>query len=231
MSDLRVALVAEGPTDFEIISAALKAICGHRTFVLTQLQPEKTLPALGTGWGGVMRWCMATGDRHQGSLDLDPTLESFDLLILHLDLDVALGSYADCGAEIQNIANERGWATPPCACPCPPASDTASALTLCLRQWLGQALPGDKTVICLPGQSSGSWLAAATLAPGHGLLANLECNPNAEHRLSSLPLAERIRKKPREYRDAAPRPVSKWAEVKGLCSQSQAFENAVLAAI
>ena len=46
MSDLRVALVAEGPTDAVIITAALKALIA-RPFVLTQLQPEVTRPKLG----------------------------------------------------------------------------------------------------------------------------------------------------------------------------------------
>ena len=40
---LRIALVAEGPTDRIVIEAALKAILGERTFVLTQLQPEGSI--------------------------------------------------------------------------------------------------------------------------------------------------------------------------------------------
>lgn len=39
MSDLRIALVAEGPTDYEIIKAALRVILKPRTFIMTQLQP------------------------------------------------------------------------------------------------------------------------------------------------------------------------------------------------
>ena len=56
MSDLRIALVAEGPTDCIIIEAALKAVLGQ-PFVLTQLQPEPTRPDMGGGWGGVFKWC------------------------------------------------------------------------------------------------------------------------------------------------------------------------------
>src|SRR6478672_6431271 len=43
MSDLRVALVAEGPLDRVIIEAALKAVI-PRPFILTLLQPEPTDP-------------------------------------------------------------------------------------------------------------------------------------------------------------------------------------------
>jgi hypothetical protein len=41
MSELRIALVAEGPTDYETIQAALKAVLPD-PFVMIQLQPEAT---------------------------------------------------------------------------------------------------------------------------------------------------------------------------------------------
>lgn len=51
MSDpLRIALVAEGATEREVIDAALKVILTPRSFVLTQLQPEATKPDMGGGW-------------------------------------------------------------------------------------------------------------------------------------------------------------------------------------
>lgn len=52
---LRIALVAEGTTEFEVIQAALQAILSPRSFVLTKLQPEETKPEMGTGWGGVLK--------------------------------------------------------------------------------------------------------------------------------------------------------------------------------
>ena len=51
MSELRIALVAEGPTDAIVIEAALKALL-PRPFVLTLVQPEETRPKLGAGWRG-----------------------------------------------------------------------------------------------------------------------------------------------------------------------------------
>ena len=94
MSDLRVALVAEGPTDAIVIEAALKALL-PRPFVLTQLQPEPTRPKLGTGWGGVLRWCLAFATRGHARFEDDPTLPGFDLFVVHVDADVAEKSYAD----------------------------------------------------------------------------------------------------------------------------------------
>ena len=45
MYEPRIALIAEGPTDFIVIEAALKATL-QRPFVLNQLQPEPTRPEM-----------------------------------------------------------------------------------------------------------------------------------------------------------------------------------------
>ena len=230
MSEPRIALVAEGPTDFEVIHAALKAILPDR-FTLTLLQPEPTQPALGNGWGGVLKWCGAAGARHAGTLDTDPTLEGFDLLVIHLDVDVAQAQYADCGLEVPVQAAKNAWAVLPCHMPCPPVADTCIRLQAVLQSWLNPARAGAKTVLCLPAQSSGTWLAAATLPAGHALLVGAECNLAVESRLEQLPLAQRIRKKAREYRAHAGQVTVNWASVKALCSQAVAFEQAVQAAL
>jgi hypothetical protein len=230
MSDLRIALVAEGPTDYELIQASLKAIL-PRPFVLTQLQPEATQPKLGTGWGGVLKWCDAVDRRHSGSLDSDPLLGDNDLLIIHLDIDVAGSRYAQCGPDVEAMAATKGWAALPCARPCPPVEDSVSALTIVLTSWLGGAQIGQKTVLCLPAQSTGAWLAAASLPIDHALLASAQCNKSLEARLRQLPQGQRIRKTVRDYRALSSQVISNWPAVKSVCSQAQAFEQAVLAAI
>lgn len=56
MSDpLRIALVAEGPTDAVVIEAALRSMLGGRSFVLKQVFPEDSsaFGPMGTGWVGV----------------------------------------------------------------------------------------------------------------------------------------------------------------------------------
>jgi hypothetical protein len=88
MSELRVALIAEGPTDAIIIEAALKAIL-DRPFVLQTLQPEATRPTAGAGWCGVFKWCRAFAERGSARLENDPTLPGFDLFVVHVDADVA----------------------------------------------------------------------------------------------------------------------------------------------
>lgn len=228
MSERRIALVAEGPTDYEVIHAALKAIL-REPFVLTLLQPEATQPLKGTGWGGVVKWCDAASQRHSGSLDTDATLGGFDFLIIHLDVDVALASYADYGPYLVDDANAKQWAVLPCAQPCPPVSDSTGPLTMAIKSWLGRATLGSKTVLCLPAQSTGTWLAAATLPAGHNLLAGAECNPALESKLGQLAKGLKIKKTQRDYREFAPAVSTNWATVKNLCGQAHAFEQAVLA--
>ena len=226
MSDLRLALVAEGPTDYELIAAALRAIL-PRAFVLTLLQPEPTQPLMGAGWGGVLKWCHAAGLRHSGPLDTDATLAGFDGLIIHLDADVALGQYADCGPAVAGMAEELGWRPLPCHQPCPPAADTCAQLEAALASWLGSAQAGVATVWCLPAQSTGTWPAAAMLPSSHALLAAAECNPALESRLAQLPKKQRIKKSVLDYRNNASAVTAHWARVKQVCPQALAFERAL----
>jgi hypothetical protein len=229
MSDLRIALVAEGPTDYVIIEAALKAFL-PQPFILTQLQPEATKPEIGGGWGGVLKWCSMASERFQGPIDQDPTLLGFDLLIIHLDVDVSTFNYADCGEHVALLAQQKGWASLPCALVCPPVDSTVQALQAVITSWLGQSSLGG-AVLCLPAQSSGTWLAAALLDAAHPLLRNTECDITVESRLAQLPKSQRVKKTRREYMQRAAELTNKWADVKTICSQASQFETAVLSAI
>lgn len=231
MSELRIALVAEGPTDYEVIQAALKAVLPNNPFVMTLLQPEATQPKIGAGWCGVLKWCQTAQDRHHGSLDTDPTLVGFDLLIIHLDVDVASKQYADCGYSLEALAQGNNFGSLPCTQPCPPVSDTVNSLTNVIERWLGQATLGSRTLLCLPAQSSGTWLAATVLPLSHQLLTNAECNLTLESKLEQLPINQRIKKKTREYRQHAPKITEQWSQVKQVCTQAAHFETLVLAKI
>lgn len=226
--ELRIALVAEGQTDIEIIQAALKAIF-PKPFVMILLQPESTLPRLGGGWCGVLKWCREASQRHSGLLEEDPTLANFyDLIIIHLDVDVASKRYADCGQLIESLTNELEPL--PCAKPCPPVSDTVDSLTNTIKSWLGNSSPGERTLFCLPAQSSDTWLAAAVLSPSDNFLVNGECDQNIEAKLKQLPRGQRIKKSLLSYRQHAPKITAKWAQVMQLCSQAYIFELVILTA-
>jgi hypothetical protein len=83
-------------------------------------------------------------------------------------------------------------------------------------------------VLCLPAQSSGTWLAAALLDAAHPLLTNAECDITVESRLPLLPKKQRVKKSRLEYMRKAAELTNKWADVKTMCSQAGQFETAVL---
>jgi len=228
MSDLRIALVAEGPTDKEIIQSGLKAVL-PRPFILTLLQPEPTFPQMGAGWCGVFKWCREFAARTNGSLETDPTLPGFDLFLIHLDADVSERQYSDGGASIESAA--RDLPKLPCSRPCPPPSDTAEEIRQRLLAWLNIEKPGPRTVLCVPSKAIEAWLAVGVLDGKHALLKDIECNLNVEARLRSLPLSSRIRKTVREYQRHAQTLTANWSVVSAGCTQAARFEREVSAAL
>jgi hypothetical protein len=222
MSDLRVALVCEGKTDEILIEAALKALL-PRPFVMTVLQPEPIRPVLGTGWGGVLRWCDEFAKRGYPQLEDDPTMPGFDLFVIHVDADVADKSDSDYGPESARVAVERGWPTLPMTVACPPPTGSVDAVRACLLAWAKMRAPGPKTVLCVPSKAVEAWLTAALFNHGNALLAGLECNSNLEAQLRTLRMAERIKKTPRDYRARVQSVTGNWSVVRQRCSQAERF--------
>lgn len=228
MSELRIGLVAEGVTDQIVIEAALNAILPD-PFVLQLLQPEATRPKLGGGWCGALKWCLEFRARDLARLEDDPTLEFFDLIVLHLDADVADGAYDQCGTGIDEQAD--GLSLLPCVEPCPPPGDTVDALRTVLLSWLGVVGSGPRTLLCIPSKSIESWVVAAMLPDSHALLVDIECEPALSARLAQLPLAQRVRKNRRDYNKHAGKISKAWADVCVRCEQARRFDSAVQAAV
>ncbi len=224
MSDLRIALVAEGATDLVIIEAALRAILPC-PFVLTYQPPERTRPDLGEGWGKVMKWCREFHVRGYIALENDPTLDLFDMVILHLDADVADKSYANYGSDVVQMAQQDGLLPLPCPEPCPPASATIDNLKIVLLSWLGIKNIGSKSVFCIPSKSSEAWLAAAVFFDNADLLKELECNNKMEARLKSLSKNQRIKKTSRDYQRHASSISNRWSTVREICTQAEIFHT------
>lgn len=226
MSELRIALVAEGKTDKVIIEAALRAII-PRPFVLTLLQPEETQPKLGGGWCGVWKWCKRIREQGYRSLDNDPTLDFFDMVILHLDADVTDKSYSDCGSTVNADAQHSGLARLPCSAPCPPATSAVNNLKPVLLSWLGVVDVGNKLAFCIPSKSSDAWLATAVFSDNAELIGGLECEMDMEGKLSRLPKKKRIRKNERGYQKHAEKLKERWDCVRQICSQAEIFHKDV----
>lgn len=222
MSDLRVALVAEGPTDAILIEAALRALL-PRPFILSRLQPEPRRPKLGTGWGGVLRWCLDFATRRYASFEEDPTLPGFDLFVIHVDADVADAAYGDVSDEIASVAAQLGWPGLPDNVPCPPPTGGADTVRACILAWAGLQAPGPKTVLCVPSKAIDAWLVAAVFDSGHKLLTELECSRNLEDQIKLLPAGQRIRKSQREYSTRERTVTRNWRGVRQRCSQAERF--------
>ena len=237
MSDLRIGLVAEGKTDLIIIEAALKSILANHSFTLTLLQPETSAPfgaagQHGGGWGGVYRWCRQLVSMRE-TIGGNPSLQTFGLILLHIDADVA-------GQRYQDANIENGRTDLPCQRPCPPATNSANSLRQVLCHWLD--LPGVTEipahwVFCIPSMCSESWLISALFSSSTpSIMDNIECNPDLEIWLSQRPAREvklirSGKKQTSSYRTVAPRLTVAWTAVCNHCSQAHRFDDEVRAAL
>ena len=218
MSDvLRVALVAEGPTDRIVIQAAIEAMIPNRSFILRQIHPEESAAfgEMGTGWVGVYRWCRKAVDRRNKNDGIDPIFANFDLLLLHLDADVAGKSYTD-----NNVVGEANDL--PCELPCPPPRATTDALRVVLARWFGADPLPFQVVVCMPSKSTESWVVAAVF-PNDAAVASIECNLSVVARLGVQPIAKRIRKTPRDYHAVRPQITAAWPRLVASLSEAQRF--------
>ena len=221
MSDpLRIAMVVEGPTDMVVIEAAISEILPGRAFVSKMLQPERA--AFGTtgktGWSGVLNWCEQAATRGGGSLRGDVVFEAYDILVIHVDADVAGDRYRDAGFS------DRGDL--PCEEPCPPARTTADRLRQVVLGWVGEAQPSDRTVLCVPSKSTDSWLIAA-LFPDHQIVlgGGLECMRNPKSWLAQRPVRQRVKATTAEYERKAELFRAAWPKVIDICAEAQRFRD------
>lgn len=228
---LRVALVGEGPTDGVVIESALRAMLGERPFVLKQIFPEgsTSFGEMGTGWVGVYRWCHQSAKRGNGRLSQDELVfQNFDLLVLHLDADVAGFSYTD-----GSLTTETTDGALPCEKDCPPPSATVNALRPVLLSWCGEKNVPDKAVICMPSKSTEAWVVAMLFPNDQAVKQGIECYTNAESRLAQQPKAKRLRKKKRDYLARAEQFVAEWPRVaaSGVLTEAHRFQSEFLAAV
>jgi hypothetical protein len=222
MSDpVRIALVAEGPTYGVVVDAALRSMLQGRSFVLQQIFPEGsvTFGELGSGWVGVYRWCHQSAKRGRGRLQNDALVfQNYDLLLLHLDADVAASQY-DHGS----ITPHTNDGPLPCESACPPPADTTNALRAVLLSWCGETAPPARTVICMPSKSTEAWVIAALFPSDRAMSQGIECYPNPEARLGQQPKARRIRKTKRDY-GAHPKEIeAAWPRISSPLSLGEAW--------
>ncbi len=238
MSDpLRIALVAEGWTDRSVVDAAITNLLGERSYDLNLLQPEdpSATPPFGVprpyGWSGVYRWCREAVDR-SNHLGADVLLTAYDLVILHLDADVADSSYRR--AHILNPPNPDDL---PCSSQiCPPPNSTTDPLRIVLLQWAGENHTPERVVLCTPSKSTEAWVLAALYPLDASVVGgNLECIKSPANRLQAMPENGRMvrsGKKIREEYEIREQEISaSWPQVRDFCSEAERFSIEFLAAV
>jgi len=228
---LRIALVAEGPTDGVVIESALRAILNERPFVLNQIFPAGSacFGTLGTGWIGVYRWCHQSALRGGGGLAGDQLkFLGHDLLILHLDADVAGLDYTH--GNLTPAATDGGL---PCEQPCPPPAATTDRLRLVLLSWCGEMATPGNVVLCTPSKSTEAWVVAALFPQDEATNQGIECYSNPQSRLAQQPVARRIRKKIRDYKNRAADLQAAWPHLvaPGVLAEARRFQEEFLQAV
>lgn len=227
MSDtLRIALVAEGITDYTILRAAIESMLGGRSFDLKLLQPEGSVAftgsgdagPLGGGWRGVHQWCRLAAERGDGSLSGDMIFMTYDLLVLHLDADVANENPTGRVPELVGVL--------PCAHDCPPASATTNALRQVLLSWAGETQTPPRTVLCTPSKSTEAWVMAAFF-PNDGEMRKKgwECHPNPAGRLAQQPKSQRFEKREADYEARRERFQTEWPRIASQLSEAGRFRD------
>jgi hypothetical protein len=113
-----------------------------------------------------------------------------DLLVIHVDADVAGMKYSD--NSIEDTANDL-----PCVQSCPPPSATVDALRKVVLRWMGEQGIPVNCVICTPSKSMEAWVVYA-LWPMNPVIKRdvdkWECHDDPEAQLGCMPKRIRIKK-------------------------------------
>lgn len=229
-SMMTIALVAEGVTDYEVLRAAVESMLGERSFDLKILQPEGSVAfsgggnagPFGGGWKGVYQWCLQAADRGDGQLRNDPLFLHYDLLLIHLDADVA--SEDPANTVIDPIPALAGIL--PCEEDCPPPSATTDRLRQAILTWLGEAATPPKTILCTPSKNTEAWVIAMVFPEDSEMAKpNWECHPTPDTRLAQQPKSHRIAKKRADYQARSAEFKDGWPAAVARLSEARRFQD------
>ena len=226
MKNLTIGIVAEGPTDIEIIQTLVsKIIPGMHDFLTLQPDISETegFGSNGAGWQGVLNWCKSV-PRDFGSLQsfLKNGGPTIDLLIIHIDADVSREPEIDCFA------------------PCPLIQNTIDNLRVKIAEWLDESVWPREILCCIPADNMEAWIMCAfdVNTPYHNPPSILlECLQKPEYIISGQGynrperlLRRKSNGKPHKtvpvyVNKLIPKLEEKWEDVKKVCSQAQIFED------
>jgi len=241
MSDpLRVALVAEGITDYVVLRSAVEAMLHGRSFDMKLLQPEESVAfvgsgnagAFGGGWRGVYRWCLQSAERSGGSFGDDPLFQFYDLIIVHLDADVAAENPA--AYPHAPILELDGFL--PCEQPCRgPAAHphhTTDRLRRLLLSWSGAEPLPPRLVLCTPSKATDTWMMAIFFPNDVEMArAGWECHADPAGRLPQQKKKVKFKKSYLSYAERASDITEHWPRIVRTLSEAKRFHEEFQAAV
>ena len=246
-NSISIGVIAEGPTDYIIIREALHHLVRERDFTLFPIQPEisETFEQIqgptGTGWSGVYRQIALIGNFGPFLLSVNPLLSRYDMLIIHLDADVARETY-DRGHL--SFVDKDDLPCPPIPCPSSKQKNMKTCIRKCIvpRQrldtlrnvimgWMNlnaNTLPHN-IVLCTPADRSDAWVVAAFPRDNkNNRYRNLECVRSPENLLKRFGIKKNIR----DYKERVECVLREcWPNVRKVCAEAERFSSDVIRAI
>jgi|GEM_PF-1461327 len=234
---LRVGFVAEGPTDFVALNAAVRALFGDVDYTPTLISPlvDKSLAAqTGGGWAKVYLWCRQMLSDSGGNARNSSLFQQHEILVIQVDADVADKRYTD-DQRIMNPPQDLPLNMPcarPCTTPCPRPREITDALRAVVLGWLNETSTPPQTVICIPSRSIETWVLVA-LFPNDPTAkrANIECRRDCDVRLKTHGLIKSGQKLINEYRANEKAMAAAWGHVRGRCAEAERFSQEFLALV
>ena len=226
---VRVAFVMEGPTDYVVLRAAVRALLDGRDFEATNIWPEldeNLRPKTEGGWGGVYKWCRQVLEQVEGPARDHPIFALNDMVVIQVDADMARMKYKDYG--IKDAPNDDL----PCEQNCPPPSATTDALRAVMLGWLHETTVPPHAVLCTPSKNIEAWVLVGLFPENEqAKKANIECRWGLEVQLRKHGLMRGAKKLIDEYKANEKGLQEAWPSVREKCSEAERFSADFLALV
>src|SRR6266498_3527477 len=227
MSDLlRIGFVAEGPTDYIVLHAAVRSLLGGVDFTPTLISPlvdESLAAKTGGGWTKVYLWCRQMLSEAGGDARTSNLFKQHEILVIHVDADVADKKYTDDQRITDppqdlplNMECDR-----PCETPCPLPRKISDALRTIILGWLNETTVPPQTVVCIPSRSIETWVLVALFPDDPtAVRTNIECRRDCEVRLRTHGLIKSGQKLIQQYRASDNAITAAWGHVRERCGEA-----------
>ncbi len=227
---MRVAFVLEGPTDYFVLCAAVRALLNGRDFELTNIRPEldeNLRPKTEGGWGGVYKWCRQVLEQAGDPARENPVFAVNDLVVIQVDADVARKTYKDYGIR---DAPDDELARGTCEKCCPPPGATTDALRAVMLGWLNETSIPPGVVLCTPSKKIETWVLVALFPEdASARQPNVECRWDGEVRLRKYGLIKSHQKLIEKYQAHEKDIQNAWPKIRQKCSEAERFSLDFLA--